>query len=404
MTVKYPQKIKVAVLPFGELMRINTSVEGKMEFSGVEGEILNVVLNSLGLQYDFMIPQDLQWGRQDKEGNWSGLVGMIQRDEADLAFSYLSMTEERSRVIGYSKPYMFEDHTFISQIPSNRRLTLTFLYPFDFSTWICLFLTLVLMSTLLAIFKSGIQSLGNQFFRLFASLMTQAVNTDGGSRKYNMLVAFWLFFAQVIVLSYSSTLLSFLIQPLKEAPIRNFNELSRAVQRGNCQANFTNFSLSFLLNSNMDHFMKLGKIVSSNNWIANTSALSSETVIKANFFLALNKNLAKSYFGTRNDLFFSEDRLFTSYLAFGYNKRFCCVSKLNTFISRISQAGLYGKYLRDRSMKLFFKSFKRSNKSKTETPLSFDDLISEFSLLIVGLSLSFVIFLAEIVYSRFVLV
>ncbi|GBN48827.1 Glutamate receptor ionotropic, delta-1, partial [Araneus ventricosus] len=296
MIAKYPQKIKVAVLPFGDLMRINTSVEGKMEFSGVEGEILNVLLESLGLQYDFVIPKDLQWGRLEKDGNWSGMVGMIQRDEADLAFSYLSMTEERSRVIGYSKPYMFEEHTFISQMPSNRRFTLTFLYPFDFSTWICLFLTLVLMSTLLAICKSGIQSLGNQFFRLFASLMTQALNTDSGSRKYNMLVAFWLLFAQVIVLSYSSTLLSFLIQPLKEAPIRNFNELSRAVQRGNYQANFTNFSLSFLLNSNLDHFLKLGKIVSSNNWIANTSALSSETVIKPNFFLALNKNLAKSYF------------------------------------------------------------------------------------------------------------
>ncbi|GBM79123.1 hypothetical protein AVEN_219406-1 [Araneus ventricosus] len=402
MTMKYPQKVKVAVLPFGDLMRINTSVEGKMEFSGVEGEILNVALNFLGFQYGFMIPEDLQWGRPEKDGNWSGLVGMIQRDEADLAFSYLSMTEERSKVIGYSKPYMFEEHTFISQMPPNRKSTLTFLYPFDLPTWICLFLTLVLMSTLLAMFKNGIRSLGINFFKLFASLVKQAVNTDGGSRKYNMLVAFWLLFAHVIVLSYSSTLLSFLIKPLKEVPVRNFNELSRAVQGGNYQANFTNFSLSFLLNSNMDHLVKLGEIVSSNKWIANTSALSSETVIKPKFFLALNKNLAKSYFGTRNDLFFSEDRLFTSYLAFGYNKRFCCVSKLNTFISRISQAGLYGKYLHDRSMKLFFKTLKRSIKSNTETPLSFDDLISEFTLLIVGLSLSFVIFLAEIVYSRFV--
>ncbi|GBN10499.1 hypothetical protein AVEN_256300-1 [Araneus ventricosus] len=402
MRVKFPQRINVAVLPFGNLMRINSSIDGKLKFSGVEGKILNAVLNSLGFQYDFTVPKDMQWGRLEPDGNWSGMVGMIQRDEADLAFSYLSLTEERSKVIGFSNPYAFDEHTFISKIPKNRKSTLTFLHPFDQSTWICLFLTLVLMSTVLTMFRNGICSFSAHFFKLFASLLRQAINTGNVSRKFNLLGTVWFLFAQVIVLSYSSTLLSFLIQPLKETSVRNFNELSKAVQRGNCQANFSNFTLSYLLNSKMEHLKKLGEIVSGNSWVANTSALSPETAIQPNFFLALNKNVAKSYFGTRNDVYFSEDRLYASYLAFGYNKHFCCITKLNAIISRISQAGLYGKLLRDSSVKLFLKTSKGSANSETESRLSLDDLISAHALLVAGSSFSFFILLAEIVYSKII--
>ncbi|GBN07269.1 hypothetical protein AVEN_241521-1 [Araneus ventricosus] len=402
MKAQYPQKIKVAILPVVNIMHIKTSEDGTIELSGAEGRFLNVVLSSLGLRYDFVIPRDGQHGKLLPGGNWSGMIGMVQRGEADLAYSYLGITESRSRVVEFSTPYVFEEFTFVSQIPKNRISLFTFLYPFDLSTWLSLLLTFSLISFLLALCKNHVSSVGNYAYRLFGNILRQSIRIGEHSLKFNLLVVLWMLSVQVIVFSYSGTLLSFLIEPLKEDPIRNFFELSKAVLGGSYQANFSDFAVPFLLKSDKEYLIKLGKIVTENNWIVNYSQLNTDTYIKPNFFLGMNRNFGKLLFGTRDDVYFSEDRLYHVFAGFAYNKRFCCISKLNAIIYRASSAGLYQKFLKDDSIKSFLKSFKRSDSSETISPLSAVAILGPITLLGTGLSIAFVIFLAEVIYSKYV--
>ena len=43
------------------------------------------------------------WGSPNDDGTWTGMIGMILRDEVDVAISDFYVTAERSMVIDYSK-------------------------------------------------------------------------------------------------------------------------------------------------------------------------------------------------------------------------------------------------------------------------------------------------------------
>ena len=43
------------------------------------------------------------WGSLNDDGTWTGMIGMILRDEVDIAISDFYITAERSMVIDYSQ-------------------------------------------------------------------------------------------------------------------------------------------------------------------------------------------------------------------------------------------------------------------------------------------------------------
>ena len=43
------------------------------------------------------------WGSPKDDGTWTGMIGMILRDEVDIAISDFYVTAERSMVIDYSQ-------------------------------------------------------------------------------------------------------------------------------------------------------------------------------------------------------------------------------------------------------------------------------------------------------------
>ena len=43
------------------------------------------------------------WGSLNDDGTWTGMIGMILRDEIDIAISDFYVTAARSMVIEYSK-------------------------------------------------------------------------------------------------------------------------------------------------------------------------------------------------------------------------------------------------------------------------------------------------------------
>ena len=45
---------------------------------------------------------DYNWGAKQEDGSWDGMVGMILRDEADIAVSSFFATKERGEVVDFS--------------------------------------------------------------------------------------------------------------------------------------------------------------------------------------------------------------------------------------------------------------------------------------------------------------
>ena len=71
------------------------------------------------------------WGSVNDEGTWTGMIGMILRNEIDVAISDFYVTEARSRVVTYSKIiheercvldfdyYVYQIQTFVSILSLN---------------------------------------------------------------------------------------------------------------------------------------------------------------------------------------------------------------------------------------------------------------------------------------------
>ena len=54
-------------------------------------------------RYTMVETIDGGWGSPKDDGTWTGMIGMILRDEVDIAISDFYVTAERSMVIDYSQ-------------------------------------------------------------------------------------------------------------------------------------------------------------------------------------------------------------------------------------------------------------------------------------------------------------
>ncbi|XP_075552439.1 glutamate receptor ionotropic, kainate glr-3-like isoform X3 [Dermacentor variabilis] len=69
-----------------------------VDVRGVCGEMLKAIAASLRTNYTVAFPRDSYWGLRQADGNWTGVLGMLQRDEADLAASVINPTSEKRDV------------------------------------------------------------------------------------------------------------------------------------------------------------------------------------------------------------------------------------------------------------------------------------------------------------------
>ena len=66
--------------------RISENNNGKVVYSGVMKKVMDYLRSSMNLTTVVVRPPDGYWGSKDSEtGRWSGMVGMVHRNEVDFA-------------------------------------------------------------------------------------------------------------------------------------------------------------------------------------------------------------------------------------------------------------------------------------------------------------------------------
>ncbi|GIY44646.1 hypothetical protein CEXT_65851 [Caerostris extrusa] len=96
--------------------------------------LLQIVLEAQRIQYEIVVSKDISFGKALPDGNFTGMIGMVQRGEADLAGGYLIMNEVRSKAIDFSIRYLLEETTFRTPMPGNNKSNLALLQVFDGTT------------------------------------------------------------------------------------------------------------------------------------------------------------------------------------------------------------------------------------------------------------------------------
>ncbi|KAF8763753.1 Glutamate receptor ionotropic like protein [Argiope bruennichi] len=196
------QLITVAVLPIPNILDVENREEKRL--NGYEGRFLHAILTGLGFQFDIVEAKDGQYGSLKADGNWTGMVGMVHRGEADLAFTTLAITEQRTEIIDFSPTYENVAPTFAYKKPGVTLPLFAYLYPFDIIVWGCIFLLLFLLPAFFVKISDKKIHYGTTFYKFFASLLGQSFKMTSKSSHLNALLCCWWIAITIIPASYSA--------------------------------------------------------------------------------------------------------------------------------------------------------------------------------------------------------
>ncbi|KAF8763757.1 putative glutamate receptor like protein [Argiope bruennichi] len=398
-------KLIVAISNFAAFqLHVNQTAKGQFTFEGYYGKHIELILEAWRGEYELFFCKDVDLGVKDSSGNWSGQIGAVARGDADIAISVIPILESTFSDVAFSTAYTLEEVSFAAQKWSEDDI-FQFLMLFDKAVWVSLFISLISLSVLFFLILEGKKNYSYVLLNAFANVIGKSSDLEKDLFRWKLLLGCWLLCAFVVSCSYSAVLLSFLTLPPQSKVLKDFRDLSEAVQRGSHRAYCANrtVNIPFMINSEADYLQKIGNAIVKNEWYIDYNSLFKGHDPKSAFIMT--RSALNFLFGTGDlkQLYHrSTDNLFIVPIGVALKKNFCCGSRINKIVSRIESAGLREKILKDVSFRYWLDIFSKFTKNEDQGihALSLRDLRGSFVILSVGLGLSLIVFLGEVIIER----
>ncbi|XP_066985100.1 uncharacterized protein [Macrobrachium rosenbergii] len=108
----------------------------------LDKRIFEIITSRLNFTYEVRAPSDLQWGVLTKSENWTGLLGSIQQNKADMT-TVIAPNPARLAVIDVTRVYQADKMTIVSLKPQLLPQYLVIIRPFTGNVWLCLLACIV---------------------------------------------------------------------------------------------------------------------------------------------------------------------------------------------------------------------------------------------------------------------
>ncbi|GBM02313.1 hypothetical protein AVEN_138439-1 [Araneus ventricosus] len=403
--MKFPKFLRIAVNQIGGMCELGVDANGKLKFeSGTERGFIQFLSEMFRFSYELVQPPDMSWGSPRSDGNWTGLIGMVQRGEADMAMCSVIITEEREKVVSFSREYDIQHMIFATRRPKNLPRIQSIILPFSFQIWLGVLCLLIIMPVLWKYLLKVKTDLGNYYMYALASLLKLSIDIKcGRSCGEYILLGTWFWIVAVISAGYGSVFLSFLTLPMKEDVIRDIPRLAKAVAKGShkCYAFQGTSPVNSLVISSVEQMRELGASIRRNHWIIEPSVEAVKNLLE-------EKNVAvigtSAFFLSQfpNELTLSKDFFFQARIGIALSKKFCCKKILDRKLLQMQQAGFYQEW----SKRSRYSSFVKSNTSDSLTmesvqPIHVEELFGAIRLLAVGYTVACFVLATEIISSKF---
>ncbi|GFS59746.1 uncharacterized protein NPIL_697521 [Nephila pilipes] len=395
------KKWTIATLNRSKMFEIHPSTNGKPNISGIEGEFIKIILDKVNIDYEVVIPRDNEYGRELTSGNWTGLIGMVHRGEADIAVANLGIYEDRYRTIDFSFSYVTDELIFVILKASKQWKLFSLLRIFGIRIWISIFCALFLITTIIYVFFKGNETYFNVLFNLATNMLRQPLNLHKNMHKRKLIVCTWMLFAFIMSSIHSATLLSFIAFPSEPKTVENLRELSEALAKGTHSVYGLKGSnyMNLLLNFKDEYLQLIGSKIVENQWYITAEELS-QNPLKNESSAVLGPadlfNLLYGFGEIKSKVLFSKDKVISGALAFAIRRGFCCTSQLNGMVGRLTSSGIYSKLLRDESVRHWLSVAANEKKNEETQVLTVHHFYTAFIFLFIGLSTSLMAFLGEI--------
>ncbi|KAL7640260.1 UNVERIFIED_CONTAM: hypothetical protein RMT77_009674 [Armadillidium vulgare] len=240
--------LRVAVEEWIPHVKLNVTPDGKVQIFGPLANLLEALATSLQFQYKLSRPPDGGWGIPNNDGSWSGMIGMVQRNEADFALGPFGLTDSRSKIVEFSTPILIDYYRILVKRPNLQRDPWVFLNPFSFDAWIGLIInmvfTIISLTVIFITFENKIlvkksKNLQNtsrlssysknifsrQIWSVFGTLIGQPYPLTLNSYSGRITIIIWLMCFVVLSKTYSSTLTSLLAVRSLDPKYNSLNDL-----------------------------------------------------------------------------------------------------------------------------------------------------------------------------------
>ncbi|XP_050405578.2 glutamate receptor ionotropic, kainate 1 [Patella vulgata] len=197
-------------------------VNGEPEYNGLCIDLLIELSRSMNFSYTIYLPPDGEWGGRTSNGNWTGIIGELQYENADISVAPLSSTSDRQEVASFSYPFFIEYTSVILKPPNeDEKKWMTFLKPFHQQVLIYVTVSLFVGTIVLFVVEkfnpfyrkhpnTPAQSFSDVFWYLYGAMLTQGGEKLPGSLAGRKFISFWWLFCIMLVAIYSGNLMAFL--------------------------------------------------------------------------------------------------------------------------------------------------------------------------------------------------
>lgn len=165
-------------------------------------------------------------------GTWDGHIGMVLDGDAEFAVGKVSQTAIRNEYVDFMTLVTIESDSFLAQKPQLLPYSSTVYRPFTLHVWILCAVSIVAMGITFAVFKQrSFKDLkaDDEILKAYSIFTVKGVsNLDRIEGRMRLIWTVWLISCLFLSLIYSSVISSYIIFPGTTAPI---NTLDDAVQK-----------------------------------------------------------------------------------------------------------------------------------------------------------------------------
>ncbi|XP_063840772.1 glutamate receptor 4-like isoform X2 [Scylla paramamosain] len=226
--------IKIAAEQWLPYTYVTKEPGGNLSAGGPIGKLLDIFAQYLKFEYELVRPPDSYWGIKFPNGSWNGMVGMVHRNEVEMALGPFAVTAQREEDIDFSMAVLTDNQAIITIRPTLQQDVAGFLRPFDYKVWLLVLLSMVGMACGMV---GVVEGEGKVFFEnpknivsktclwILTTLTQESSEWLPPHDAGRVLVTTWMLASLVFMSSYGGILTAMLTVPRVTIPIDSLADL-----------------------------------------------------------------------------------------------------------------------------------------------------------------------------------
>ncbi|XP_055953034.1 glutamate [NMDA] receptor subunit 1-like isoform X2 [Argiope bruennichi] len=210
-------------------------------------DLLNALATELNFTYSLYQVEDGLYGSFDyvngsEKKMWTGMVGDLVYERADMVVAPLTINPERSQAIEFSKPFKYQGITILEKKHPKSSTLASFLQPFQKTLWILVMVSVHVVALALYLLdrfspfgryklpssdatEEDALNLSSAIWFAWGVLLNSGIG-EGTPRSFSarVLGMVWAGFAMIVVASYTANLAAFLVLDRPETSLTGIND------------------------------------------------------------------------------------------------------------------------------------------------------------------------------------